>query len=343
MPSTRTISLLFERFPEARAIPWARILEAPTPVRRLERFGEALGGAEVWIKQDSLASPLYGGNKPRKLEFALGEALAQGARRVMTAGAIGSNHCMATTIHAARLGLKASLLLFPQPVTERVRRQLLAFRFYGADLHRVEGFEQLEARRAEIADALRLAEGAAPYWVPIGGSSPIGTLGFIDGALELAAQAARGEAPDPPRLYVPAGSCGTFAGLALGAKMAGMRMRVVGVHINPRAGAGSVETVLALANGAAGILRQAGCALGGVRLTDADFEILTGYCGEGYAIPTEKGKAAVALLGETEGIPLDNTYSGKALSALIDAARAHPAAGHVSPNDLPEEFQGYFK
>ncbi|MCX7013032.1 MAG: pyridoxal-phosphate dependent enzyme, partial [Candidatus Sumerlaeota bacterium] len=168
----RTIPLLFDRFPEARGIPWTCLIETATPVRRLERFGGALGGAEVWIKQDSLTSPVYGGNKTRKLEFLLGEAVAKGAKRVMTAGAIGSNHCMATTLHAGRLGMRTSLLLHPQSfVSDHARRQLLAFRYYGADLRWMDDRSQQEERSAEWSRELCEAEGAEPYWIPIGGST----------------------------------------------------------------------------------------------------------------------------------------------------------------------------
>jgi D-cysteine desulfhydrase len=353
--------VLFHRSPSCRSIPWTRIIEGPTPVRRLSRLGEALGGAEIWMKDDSRSAPHYGGNKPRKLEFLLEDARRRGQGRVLTAGGLGSNHCMATAIHAARLGLKTSLLLVPQPLTEAVRRQLLAFRFYGADMHLVEEYGALDARREEALAALEKAEGARPYWIPIGGSSPLGELGFVNAAMELAAQIERGEAPLPKRVYAAVGSCGTLIGLTLGFKLLGLPSRVTGVAVRdfePE----TEEANAREANESLEILLRAGYRASLKGVSANDFEIVREYSGEGYAVPTAKGRQVVDLIRETEGVTLENTYTGKALSALVDAASAapadgpylfwntfnavdylKPAEGRASKEDLPPEFQRFFE
>ncbi|MCX7046279.1 MAG: pyridoxal-phosphate dependent enzyme [Candidatus Sumerlaeota bacterium] len=326
---------LFHRYPGAQGLAWAPIMQGATPLRRLERFAHALGVTEIWLKDDSLSSPFYGGNKPRKLEFILADAKRLSAQRVMTCGGIGSNHCQATAIHAARAGLNVSLMLFPQPVTPAVQRSLLCYRYHGADILLVPEFELLEQRRREVTAEFLRAEGCEPYWIPLGGSSALGALGFVNAALELAEQIRAGEAPQPARIFVAAGTCGTLAGLALGCKLAGLRTRVAGVRVTPESVASKSKTV-ALTEEMTQLLRSTGASIPEeARIREENFDLLDGYFGEGYGHSTLECRKAVALMKETEGIALETTYTGKALAALIDAAlqgagikdAAEPSAG----------------
>ena len=184
-------------------------------------------GGEVWIKRDDKMSPTYGGNKPRKLEFLLGEALDRNYKTLITGGGIGTNHGLATAIFGRQLGFHVILGLFKQPVTAHVRRSLLLYHAYGAEMVFVDSLPRA-LWRYYIADRVRRRDA---YFVAPGGSSAAGVLGFVDAGLELAMQVERKEMPFPKAIYLPVGSCGTLAGLMLGLRLAGLKTRVVGVQV----------------------------------------------------------------------------------------------------------------
>src|SRR5262249_7915552 len=197
----------------------------PTRVHRLDRLAHAIGAEQLWVKRDDESGALYGGNKPRKLEFLLGDALADRKTAVLTFGGIGTHHGLATAICARAVGLRAILVLLKQPVTEQVRRCLLLDHAAGAELHYAPTVPLLTAPGLRVCGR-ELLRGELPYIIPTGGSSPVGTLGYVNAAFELHEQITRGELPEPAWIFVPMGSGGTVAGLVLGAKLAGLRSRV---------------------------------------------------------------------------------------------------------------------
>ncbi len=201
-------------------------MEAPTPVQALERLSTHLG-SEVWIKRDDKTSAKYGGNKPRKLEFLLGQALSRGHKTVVTGGGIGTNHGLATAVFGRTLGFHVVLGLFGQPVTAHVRKSLLLYHAYGAEMFYVSNL--LTALwRFYVSERFRRRDA---YFIPGGGSSPVGVLGYVDAGLELAMQVERKEMPPPKVIYLPVGSGGTMAGLVLGLRLAGLKTRVVGIRL----------------------------------------------------------------------------------------------------------------
>ena len=189
-----------------------RLGNAPTPVRDVTAaLADEGGAAPVWIKDDGAYSEI-GGNKARKLEWLLADARRRRKRSVITGGALGTNHGLATATFAARLGMQTILVLVPQPQTEHVQAQLARLRGSGAELHFAPGFVTSFLIAAWLI-AARTARGqGSPYRFPPGGSNALGSIGYVDAALELAAQVESGDVPEPSHVVVPLGSGGTSAG-----------------------------------------------------------------------------------------------------------------------------------
>jgi 1-aminocyclopropane-1-carboxylate deaminase/D-cysteine desulfhydrase-like pyridoxal-dependent ACC family enzyme len=318
--SEDTLLAIERRFPALRGrFPRAQLTTLPTPTRPLRRLGQELGVEQLWVKCDDESGPRYGGNKPRKLEFLLGDALADRKTTVLTFGGIGTHHGLATAICARAVGLRTILLLLKQPVTEHVRRCLLLDFAAGAELHYASTVARLTARGLRVCGR-ELLRGELPYIIPTGGSSPLGTLGYVNAAFELHEQITAGELPEPAWIFVPMGSGGTVAGLVLGAKLAGLRSRVAAVlvtDIMPPSG----DRLARLAAKTFGLLRQ----YVDVRADPpaaAEFHVISGYVGAAYGAPTEAGRRARAMMATLEGIQLETTYTAKCLAAMMEKARS---------------------
>lgn len=304
---------LFEAFPGLRQeIAWTPLVEAPTPIQRLENLSARLK-REVWIKRDDKTSSVYGGNKPRKLEFILGDALAKGRKTLVTGGGIGTNHGLATAIFGHKLNFRVVLGLFAQPVTVHVRENLLLFHAHKAEMVYV-GTLLKAVLRYYVTERLRWP---GAYFIPPGGSNQLGALGYVDAGLELAMQIERKEMPLPKVVFVAVGTCGTMAGLVLGLRLAGARTQVIGVQVAPSAFASS-KAVLRLAQKTLKLMRQHDRSVPKVELTLADVTMDRVHYGQGYGHPTDAGRAALKLVAETEDITLDATYTGKAFGGLLD-------------------------
>lgn len=349
------------RFPALRGrVPRMRCTTLPTRVHRLKRLGQELGVEELWVKRDDESSALYGGNKPRKLEFLLGDALADHKTAVLTFGGIGTHHGLATAICARAVGLRTILLLLKQPVTEHVRRCLLLDYAAGAELHYASTVPRLTARGLRVGGR-ELLRGELPYIIPTGGTSPLGMLGYVNAAFELQEQIAAGELPEPAWVFVPMGSGGTLAGLVLGARLAGLHSRVAAVLVTDILPP-SAEKLAKLAARSQALLRQHVPDLPLVRLDPGNFRIISGYVGAAYGAPTEGARRARDVMARLEGIPLDTTYTAKCLAGMIDALRAHEyrsgpvlfwntyssidPAVHLGPlpdyRELPQPFHQFF-
>lgn len=294
----------------------------PTPLHKLERLSAELG-VNIYLKRDDLSGvSTFGGNKMRKLEYLLGDALAQGADTVFTYGATQSNHAMQTVAAACKCGLHPVLYLVSvvEPDKETLRANLLLDYIYGAEVHIVQmepGEEEADAEArsfamgAEHVERLR-AEGKHPYDVPMGGASPVGSVGFAGGFVELEEQcAAAGIKPD--YLYHASGTGGTLAGLAAGRALLGADMRIVSVAVSPKDEGYEARTA-DLANRALGVIG----ASNNVRVSAEDLQVERGYFAPGYEIPNEWGNGAIRRLARTEGVLMDTVYSGKAFGGLLD-------------------------
>ncbi len=308
-------------------LPHVSLGEFPTPVQRLERLGAKLGIDRLYVKRDDLSGKLYGGNKPRKLEFILADAMRKGAREVMTFGAAGSNHALATAIYARTMGLRSISVLVPQPNAWYVRDNLLMSYYYGAELHSAgigmgvaQGLPLLCPATAYGLMRHGLRSGRFPYVIAPGGSSPLGVTGFVNAAFELGKQIASSEMPEPDYIYVACGTMGTAAGLLLGLRAAQLKSRVVSVAVASERFV-NIRRMKRLIKRTNALLHSLDPSFPTFEFSTAGLDIRHRYSGSQYALFTEEGTQAVSMMGVCEGIKLDGTYTGKALAALIDDAR----------------------
>ncbi|MFD8208796.1 pyridoxal-phosphate dependent enzyme [Streptomyces sp. NPDC059695] len=307
--------LLHRRCPELTgSLPFLRLGAAPTPVRPLPATGTR---AELWVKDEGgYGDGGWGGNKVRKLEWLLPEARRRGARTLLTVGGLGTNWGLAAARYAREQGLEVALGLIDHPVDAHVRDQLERLRASGASLHLLHTKSRLVLAApwlfARHAHGFRL-----PYYLPAGGSSPLGTLGAVETALELGAQVESGELPEPAWLVTAVGSGGTTAGLALGLRLAGLRTRVLAVVVNDTLRLDS-RSLLGLARRSASLLRARGADVTGAVPGPDALRVETAWLGDGYAHPTRAGDRALALASERAGLSLERTYTAKAFAALLD-------------------------
>lgn len=306
-------ALLHEHLPELRrTLPHLPLGTGPTPVRALPGLSD--GAARVWMKDDgSFGDGGWGGNKVRKLEWLLPEVRRRGRRTILTVGGLGTNWGLAAALYAREQGLDTALALIDQPADEHVRAQLERLRASGAALH----FTHTKARTIAAAPLLfarHASAGRPPYYLPAGGSSPVGVLGYVEGALELAAQVRDGALPEPSHVVAAVGSGGTIAGLLLGLRLAGLRTRVVGVVVNDTLRL-DAPTLTRLARRTERLLRKRGARLPPLDL--GGLEIVDGWLGPAYGHATPAGSRAAALAASREQLPLDPVYTAKAMAALL--------------------------
>ncbi len=282
----------------------------PTPVQKLESISRLLG-TQVYVKRDDLTGLGLGGNKVRKLEYLLADAKAQGAEVVFTTGGAQSNHAMLTAAAARKLGMTPILILKKRGVTARQGNQLLEH-LMGVDVRFMDtdDYADIYAEMDRVGRAL----GKPYYKIPCGGSNALGTLGYVDCAREIRDQGLHFD-----HLICAEGSGGTMAGLALGAKLYLPGTRVTGMMVD----SDPFEEITVR------LMREAAALLGAdVQVSAEDFD-LRDLCGPGYAIPSQEGNAAVAMMAENEGLFLDPVYTGKAFAGLIAMARE----GAFKPTD----------
>lgn len=296
-------------------------LHLPTPLERMTNLEKHTGsGCPLLVKRDDTTTVGMGGNKTRKLEYVAAQAHAAGADTLITTGGIQSNHCRQTAAYAAKLGMDCHLMLSGSPDADH-QGNVLLFDLYGAQLHFQPDEDQCDADCLALAEQLR-AEGRRPHYIVAGASTAYGALGYADCAAELQAQAAD-MGVTLSDVFVPTGTGGTQAGLILGLHGTGVRVHGISVSADVEKMKGRLRR----------ILTETCAQFPGAFAWDEDELIVdSGFVGPGYAIPDERGNAAVRLLGRTEALTLDPVYTGKAMAGMLhwlstDEGRA--AAGVV--------------
>ena len=353
---------LFESYPVLeRTFPRVALGQFPTPVIRLDRLGREVGAEGLYLKHDGVSGPTYGGNKIRKLEFLLGRALARGAKEVITFGYAGSNHAAATAVCAREVGLRSISMLLPQANAHYLRRNLLMSHACGAELHAASSIPSLAAAAAFQLARHKLTTGRFPMVIAAGGSSPLGTVGYVNAAFELQRQIDAGVMPMPERIYVPLGSMGTAVGLMLGLRVLKMPMHVVSVRVVDERFA-SARMMSRLFARTSALLHARDSSFPRSELAEEKIDIRGAFFGECYACFTQDGVKARELLGRTEDIVLDGTYTAKALAALLsdlrdgrlqdgatlfwntyNARALDSSIDNIDFHDLPRAFHRYFK
>ncbi len=302
--------MLHERFPATReTLPRVELCRLPTPVRRLTGLET---GHELWVKDDSRSAPLWGGNKPRKLEWILADARAQGRRTILTFGGLGTNHGLATALYARELGMRTVLALVDQPRDEHVEAQLVRIRASGARVHRTR-----TSPRTVLALPYLMARYRRPYLLPVGGSSPVGAVGFVEAALELGAQVEAGELPEPERIVLALGSGGSVAGLMVGLGLAGLRTRVHAVLVNDKLRLDKPR-LTRLAQRTRRLLRRRGAELPAAPL--AELDVVRDFMGAGYGHPIPQAGDAIRRAREAADLTLESVYTGKTMAAVLAGA-----------------------
>jgi L-cysteate sulfo-lyase len=302
--------MLLSRFPRVS------LAHLPTPLEALPRLSEHLGGPMIWVKRDDCTGLATGGNKTRKLEFVMADAIEHGADTIVTVGAVQSNHVRQTAAACCKLGLDCEVLLehrVADPSKSYAESgNVLLDRLFGANLREYPGGTDFDAAMAEVADEVR-ARGGTPYIVPGGASNRIGALGYVNCVLETLAQAnERGLRID--QWVTATGSAGTQAGLIVGLEAMHAGIPLLGIGVNaPKDKQEQKVFDLAVETadyiGAPGVVER------------EDVVANCDYVGPGYGVPTEAMNEAVLMLARLEGLLFDPVYSGKALAGLIDLVR----------------------
>lgn len=346
-------------FPQlARRLPRLALADLPTPVRSvtLDHVG---GRCRLIIKQDDRSSGLYGGNKVRKLEYLLARARRRERKAIATFGTVGSHHALATALHARRLGFENIAFLSHQAKAPGIADALALHLEIGSEIVPFGG-----ERRERIATLRQTLRGRRVSVIPAGGSSWLGTVGFVNAALELAAQIAAGECALPARVYVATGTMGTAVGLALGFALAGLPIDVHAVRISHKT-ITSREKLDRLATKTAMMLRRLDRSVPRDLAANMRLTLRHEFFGEGYARSNAATDDAIAIASRDLGLQLEATYTGKAMAALLSDLGDPATRGmrllfwqsyHAAPlpaarqraldalaAELPEAFQRYLR
>ena len=288
-----------------------RLAHLPTPLEELKTLSAKLSGPRLLIKRDDQTGLALGGNKVRKLEFLVADAVAQNADTLVTLGAAQSNHCRQTAAAAAACGLQCSLILNGQE-SELPQGNVLLDELFGAKIYWIEHSERA-AKSKEVMEHLGAA-GRKPYLIPVGGSNGVGAMGYVAAMTEMMDQL-KNQRVD--RIVFASSSGGTQAGMVVGARLSQFAGEVVGIRIDKdEGGAGVYEQELrAIANDAATRLGMK------ERFTANDFKVMRDYSETGYGVVGDLEREAIRTLAQTEGILLDPVYTGRAFGALLDLIR----------------------
>ncbi len=300
-------------------IPRLHFAHLPTPIEELPRLSAALGGPRILVKRDDQTGLAFGGNKTRKLEFLVAEAQEQGAKMMISAGAIQSNHCRQTAAAAARFGFECTLVLTGE-LPRQPSANLLLDQLFGARIVNVKDREDRDRILQETFD-LAASEGKKPYLVPYGGSSPTGALGYAFAVEELMKQMAGfrsfqnfGSLDRVDWIIFGTSSGGTHAGLVLGQRVFGCQGKALGISID--------EPVEWLQKNISALASSASEKLGErIEFVPADVSANADYCAAGYGVLTGAEREAVRLFARHEGLLLDPVYTGRAAAGMIDLVR----------------------
>ncbi len=296
--------------------PRIRLAHTPTPLEPLANLTRALGGPQLFVKRDDCTGLATGGNKTRKLEFLMGEALEVGADTVITQGAVQSNHCRQTAAAATKLGLKCEIILERRvaDATEDYEKSgnVLLDELFGTAIRHVPAGTDMSGALEEVADEIR-TKGGKPDVIPGGGSNRVGALGYVGCAIELVHQANEAGIRIDHVVHAT-GSTGTQAGLLTGLEGMNTRIPIYGIGVN-RPKEQQEGAVHELAEATAEYVGVSGGIARDRVVANCD------YIGQGYGVPTEAMVEAVRLTARQEGLLLDPVYSGKAMAGLIDLIR----------------------
>ena len=296
--------------------PRVTLAHLPTPLEHLPRLSEHLGGPDIYVKRDDCTGLASGGNKTRKLEYSMAEALQQGADTIVTVGAVQSNHVRQTAAAACKLGFECEVLLEHRVVDPSEpyanSGNVLLDRIFGANLREYPGGTDFDQAISAVADEV-IANGGKPYIIPGGASNKVGALGYVNCAIELLDQI-KDQELDIGHIVTATGSAGTQGGLIVGLKAMESDIPLLGIGVNAPKDA-QEEKVYQLACETAEYIGKPNCVVREDVVANCD------YVGDGYGVPTDSMNEAVLMLARYEGLLFDPVYSGKGLAGMIDLIR----------------------
>jgi len=296
--------------------PRVPLAHLPTRLEHLPRLSEHLGGPDIYVKRDDCTGLATGGNKTRKLEYSMAEALQQGADTIVTVGAVQSNHVRQTAAAACKLGLQCEVLLEHRVIDPSEpyanSGNVLLDRIFGANLREYAGGTDFDRAMRDVAAEVT-TNGGKPYLIPGGASNKVGALGYVNCAIELLGQV-NDQGLDIGHIVTATGSAGTQGGLIVGLKAMESDIPLLGIGVNAPQDAQEAK-VYQLACETAEYIGKPGCVAREDVVANCD------YIGDGYGVPTESMNEAVLMLARYEGLLLDPVYSGKALAGMIDLIR----------------------
>lgn len=296
-------------------MPRIRFAHLPTPVEPMPRLSARLGGPQLWVKRDDQTGLAFGGNKTRKLEFLLAQALANGAKTLVTVGGVQSNHCRQTAALAARFNMDCILVLNGTP-GQTLSGNLLLDDLFGAEIIWTDREQRERILQETFKNAW--AAGRRPYLVPLGASTPLGALGYAAAFEELMDQ----NVVNPDWIVVASSSGGTQAGLVLGAVQANWHGKILGISIDQSV-ADLQRIVSTLASDAASLVGEKRI------LRPDDVMVNADYLGGGYAVLGDAEVEAIRLFAKLEGLLLDPVYTSRAAAGMIDLIRK----GLINPKE----------
>ncbi len=329
--------VLFERYPAlAKSLARIELGRFPSPV-------EHASAIDAWIKRDDdftrsrswqstfAIARLFGGGKVRKLELFFGEARAQGKRRIVTSGGVGSNQALAVALLGKALGFEVRIHLAPMPISSLTKTNLAADAASHAEMRLFGSVHEAHARAT--ADA---KESGDTYVIPPGGTTPLGTLGFVNAGLEIAEDVRAGRMPAPRRIYVALGLGGTAAGLGIGCALGKLDAEIIAVRTSSP-GSVSVATLKAIHDETIAFARARDATFEALAFANAKVRIDPRFVGGGYGVPTKSGTDAIAR-AKGEGWDLDPVYTGKAFAALLDDHAGGPLLFWNTASSRPVEL-----
>ncbi len=317
---------IFDVYPGLREeVPWIHLGIWPTPLQKLEAYGEAVGLPNLWLKNDGLSSDLYGGNKLRKLEFLLADAKAKGYKTLIASGAVGTNSGLATCIHARRLGIKTILLTSDQPNAQYARDNMLLDLYFGAKM--VYAPSDMDIFSQYVQQYITNSLKEPSYLIFMGATCPLSCIGWANAAFELKEQVEEGLMAEPDYIFLALGSMGTAAGLHVGCKLAGLKTEVIPIPITEPSDARLYALLIAATN-LYMKMRDPSVPFIGVNPSEITFP--KEHIGKEYAMFTPEGCEAVRMMMELEGVHLDGTYTGKAMAGAVDWLKKNHQEDKVS-------------
>ena len=353
---------LFDQYPILQTkLPHITLAQLPTPVYACHALEQAIGHAPLFIKRDDLTGSHtnYGGNKVRKLEFLLADAKTKGAKKIITYGAAGTNHGLATACCTYRLGIPCLLMLRHQHNSPVVRQNLLLDHYFGAEIMVFGDNTDRNTTKEQIVQT-----NLDTYFIPVGGSVPLGAIGFVNAAFELQEQIKSGVLQKPDYIYLPIGSCGTTAGLLLGLALAQLDTKIIAVAVEPEYAPGAfLEKTKKLFLETNQLLHSLDDQIPLLSFPVEQLTINTYFCNTRYGVSTPDTDATITCMREQENINLEGTYSAKALTVLLADIKNQVRQPHevilfwntycgldfahmtssINYKDLPQELHRYFE